>query len=99
MTSLPYKPYTSHSRKPHSRSYELASSNKCRQELLHLWFHSNSGEKLKLTINVDDPSDGLWIATIASELHAEDRAMDMPKIKFSANKILAEGFFDNLSDD
>ena len=34
----------------------------------------------------------------ASELHAEDRAVDMPKIEFSANKIL-ESFFNNPSDD
>ena len=33
--SLPYKPYTSHGKKPHSRSLELASSSKCRPELLH----------------------------------------------------------------
>ena len=51
---------------------------------------------MKLGIDVDDLSDGLWIAVIASELHAEDRAVD---IDFSANKILAESFFDNLSDD
>ena len=28
-------------------------------------------------------------------LHAEDRAMDTPKIEFSVNKILAEHFFNN----
>ena len=28
----------------------------------------------------------------------EDRAVDMPKIEFSANKILAEHFFNNPSD-
>ena len=44
-------------------------------------------------------SDGLWIAAIASELHAQDHAVDTPKIKFSAKKILAEGFFDNPSND
>ena len=43
--------------------------------------------------------NGLWIAAIASELHVEDRAMDTPKIEFSANKILAERFFNNLFDD
>ena len=67
--------------------------------MLHSWFRSNSGEKLKLTIDVDDLSHGLWIATIALELHAKDRAVDTPKIEFSANKILAEGFLDNPSDD
>ena len=92
-------PHTSHGKKPHSRSFELASSSKCRPELLCSWFRSNSGEKLKLTIDVDGLSDGLWIAAIASELHAEDRAVDTPKIEFPANKILAEGFFDNPSDD
>ena len=99
VTSLPYKPYTSHGKKPHCHSFELASSSKCHPELLHSWFHSNSGEKLKLAIDVDDLSDGLWIAAIASELHAEDCAVDMPKVKFSANKILAEGFFNNPPDD
>ena len=39
-------------------------------------------------IDVDDLSDGLWIAAFDSELHVEDRALDTPKIKFSANKIL-----------
>ena len=55
--------------------------------------------KLKLTINVDDLSDGLWVVAIASELHAEDCAVDTPKIEFSVNKILAEKFFNNPSDD
>ena len=32
------------------------------------------------------------------ELHTEDCAVDKPKIKFSANKILAEHFFNNPSD-
>ena len=67
--------------------------------MLRSWFRSNSGEKLKLTIDVDDLSHGLWIAAIASELHAEDCAVDTPKIEFSANKILAEGFLDNPSND
>ena len=79
--------------------FEVAFSSKCHLELLHSWFRSNSGEKLKLAIDVDDLSDGLWIAAIASELHAEDYAVDMPKIEFSANKILVEGFFNNPSDD
>ena len=39
------------------------------------------------------------MAAFDSELHAEDRAMDTPKIRFSANKILTGRFFDNLSDD
>ena len=52
-----------------------------------------------LTIDVDDLSDGVSIVDIASELHAEDLVVDMPKIEFSINKILAERFFDNLSDD
>ena len=60
--------------------------SKCRLELLRSWFRSNSGEKLKLAIDVDDLSDGLCIT---SELHAEDRAVDTPIIEFSANKILA----------
>ena len=97
--SLPYKPYTSHGRKPHSRSYELAFSSKCHPELLRSWFRSDCDEKLKLAINVDNLSDGLWITAIASELHAEDHAVDTPKIEFSVNKILAEGFFNNPSDD
>ena len=99
VTSLPYKPYTNHGKKPHSRRFEVASSSKCRLELLRSGFRSNSGEKLKLAIDVDDLLDGLWIAAIASELHAEDHAMDTPKIEFSVNKILAEGFFDNPSHD
>ena len=45
---------------------------------------------MKVTIDVDNLSDGLVIAVIASELHADT---NMPKIKFSANKILAERFF------
>ena len=99
VTSLPYNPCTSHGRKPHRCSYELAISSKCCPELLRSWFRSNNDEKLKLAIDVDNLSDGLWIAAIASELHAEDSAVDTPKIEFSANKILAEGFFDNPSDD
>ena len=99
MTSLPYKPYTSHGKKSHSCNFELESSSKCRPELLRSWFRSNSGEKLKLTIDVDDLSDRLWIAAITSELHAEDRAMDTPKIEFSMKKNLAEGFFNNPSND
>ena len=39
------------------------------------------------------------IVVIASELHAEDCVVDTPKIEFSANKVLAERFFDNPSDD
>ena len=35
---------------------------------------------------------------MAMELHAEDYTMDMPKIEFSVDKILAEHFFNNLSD-
>ena len=99
VTSLPYKPYTRHGKKPHCHSFEVAFSSKCRPELLLSWFCSNSGEKLKLAINVDDLSDGLWIAAITWELHAEDHSVDMPKIEFSVNKILAEDFFDNPSDD
>ena len=52
-----------------------------------------------LTIDVDDPLDELWIAVIASDLHAEDRAVDTSKIEFSVNKILAERFFNHPSDD
>ena len=50
-------------------------------------------------VDVDDLSDGLWIAAFDSELHAEDRAVDTPKIRFSANKISTGRFFDNPSDD
>ena len=39
-----------------------------------------------------------WIV-IASELHAEDWAVDMPKLEFSANKIKAEMFYNNPSND
>ena len=55
-------------------------------------------ENRRWQIDVDDLSEGLSIAAIASELHAEDYATDMPKSKFSANKTL-ERFFDNPSDD
>ena len=71
-----YKP------QPHSRRFELASLSKCCPELLHSWFHRNNGEKLKLTIDVDAPSDRLWITAIVLELHTEDCARDMPKIEF-----------------
>ena len=50
-------------------------------------------------VYVDNLSDGLWIAAFDSELRAEDRAVDKPKIRFSVNKILTGRFFDNLSDD
>ena len=70
----------------------------CRPELLHLQFRIASSEKSKVRINVDNLSDGLSIAAIASELHAEDRATDTPKMAFSANKILGKRFFDNPSD-
>ena len=66
--------------------------------MLHLQFRIASSEKSKVRIDVDDLSDGLSIAAIASELHAEDRAADTPKIDFSANKILGKRFFDNPSD-
>ena len=52
-----------------------------------------------MAINIDDLSDRLWIAAIALDLHAEDRAVDTPKIEFSANKISAEGCFDNPPND
>ena len=54
---------------------------------------------MNVTIDVDDPSEGLSIAAITSELNAEDYAANTPKIKFSANEILAERFFDNPSND
>ena len=82
VTSLPYKPYTRHGKKPHSRSFEVAFSSKCHPELLRSWFRSNSSEKLKLAIDVDDLSDRLWIAAITLDLHAEDHAVDTPKIEF-----------------
>jgi hypothetical protein len=39
------------------------------------------------------------IAAFSSELLVKDCSADIPKIEFSANKILAKRFFDNLSDD
>ena len=39
------------------------------------------------------------MAAFSSELHAKHRAVDPPKIYFFATKIVAEGFFDNPSDD
>ena len=83
--------------KPHSCSFELTSLSNCRPELLHLQFHIAISEKSKVGIDVDDLSDGLSMAAIASELHAEDRAADTPKIDFSVNKILGKRFFDNPS--
>ena len=50
-------------------------------------------------IDVEDLSDGQLITTNATELHAEDHAMNMPKMEFSANKILAGRFSNNPSDD
>ena len=52
-----------------------------------------------MTVGVDDPSDGLWIAAFDLELHAKDCAVDTPKIRFSANKLSTGRFFDNPSDD
>ena len=48
---------------------------------------------MKTMINVDDLSDRQWITTIATELHVENRAVNMPKLKFSAEKILAGRYF------
>ena len=56
-------------------------------------------KKVKVTFDIHDLSDGLSIAAITSELHAEDRATDISKIVFSANKIIGESFFDNPSND
>ena len=39
------------------------------------------------------------MAAFDSELHAEDRAVNTPKIRFSANKILTHRFFDKPPDD
>ena len=50
-----------------------------------------------LTIDVDNLSDRQLITAIAKELHAEDHAADTPQIALSANKILAEYFFNNPS--
>lgn len=50
-------------------------------------------------IDVDNLSDGLSIAAITLELHAEDRALDSPKIEFSANIFLAGRFIDYPRDD
>ena len=47
-----------------------------------------------MTIDVDD---GLSIAAIASEIHAEDYSAGTHKIKFSVNKILVERLFDDPS--
>ena len=88
VTSLPYKLCTRHSKKPHDCSFELTPLSNCRPELLHLQFRIASSEKSKVRIDVDDLSDGMLISAITSELHAEDRAADTPKIDFSANKIL-----------
>ena len=44
-------------------------------------------------------ADRLSIAATTLELHAEDRVVDMPQIEFSVNKISAEWFFDNPSND
>ena len=61
-----------------------------------LIIRSTSSETLKLMIDVDNLSGGLWIAAIVSELHVEDHAVDTNS-DFFANKILQEGFFDNPS--
>ena len=50
-------------------------------------------------VNRDDQSNRLWIGAFDLELHAEDCAVDMPKIRFSANTILTGRCFDNPSDD
>ena len=86
-------------KKLHSRSFELDLWSKCHPEFKCSWFRSTNGGKLKLTIDVDDLSDGLLIAALSSELYVEDHAVDTPKMDFSANKILAGRFFDNLSND
>ena len=39
------------------------------------------------------------MTAFSSELHAEYRVVDPPKIGFFAIKNVAEGFFDNPSDD
>ena len=44
-------------------------------------------------------TDCAGIAAFDSELRAEDCAVNMAKIRFSANKILTGRFFDNPSDD
>ena len=54
---------------------------------------------MKVIFDVDDLLDGMSIAAIALELHAEDCAVDTPKIAFSVHKILGERFFNNASDD
>ena len=52
-------------------------------------------------MDIDGISDGLLMAAFSLELHAEDRAVDTPRIEFSGtlNKILAGWSFDNPSDD
>ena len=56
-------------------------------------------KNLKLMIDIDNLLDRLQITAITLELHAEDRAVDMPKFEFHTNKILAERFFNNPSND
>ena len=84
---------------PCSHKFVLISWSKCHPEFKHSWFCSTNSEKLKVTINVDNLSDKLWIAAFNSELHVEDYAAETSKIEFSGNKILAVSFFENLSDD
>ena len=71
----------------------------CRPQFLRSQFHIAINEETKVIIYVDDLLDRLVTTVNASELHAGDCAADTPKIKFSANKILAKRFFDNPSDD
>ena len=87
MTSLPYKPYTSHGKKLHSRSFEVASSSKCRPEFLCSWFYSNSSEKLKLAIDVDNQLDGIGLLLSLRSYMQKIMPWTTPKIEFSVNKI------------
>ena len=54
--------------------FELTFQSNCHQELLRSQFYITSSEKPKVTIDADNPLDGLLTATIALEL--EDFAAD-----------------------
>ena len=63
-----------------SRKVAVLSSILGANAIKHSWFRSTNGEKLKLTMNVEDLLDRLSIAAFSLELHAEDRAVDTPKV-------------------
>ena len=86
VTSLPYKPYTQKNRTP----VQNCSAHS---------FAALVAKNLKQTIDIDNLSDGLQITALTLELYAEDCAVHMPKLEFYKNKILAERFFNNPSND